>query len=1491
MKNLFNQFKYTLASIGLVLISSAQAAPVAIVDAPLVNSGSLTVLPNLMFIIDNSGSMSQDYTPDYLSDKFGTPAGGDRNCRDSADDDFTVNGGVALGATRVLDMCVVGDPPFMSSDMNFQYYNPAISYKPGSQANGVALPSQTNPANVLVDGYKIERQNQLQDVVAQTTPSGLTTDRYFNLNNYPDRVWCTTQTPSATDLTNAAVCRKNTDYLYPDATFKHGRSTGSPNQQADEGMLNGVLGVSSAPYYYRVVPTEYCTDNYLTKCTLSSVPVVIGADNYNVAAKSRWCSDVALTTCQALKTNTFTYPRYVGGATTTGTAAVGSFRVETANSGTTTLAGITVNSVQIMGGAGVGCGTASSTPASGANNNARRNGLANAIVTRINSCVSNPEYTASSDGAGRPTITITSTTAAGATANGTLTWSTPTNSANFDTKVNVAGGVNSTVGLAPYTFVRVDINNVGGTYTGSNDRTDCLAKPTCTYTEELTNFANWYTYYRTRMQTMKSSASQAFASIDNKFKVGFITINQLQYLPVAKFDSGTATSQKEKWFTRLYASDPGSGGGTPLRSGLATVGRIFAGKNPVPGFTADPMEYSCQQNYALLTTDGYWNGDTNAGDVKKIDGSAMTNADSAVLPKEKYEGPTASQDSLADVARYYADTDIRNSANFSNCTGAISGVNVCQDTNTISGTINYEKQGMTTFTLGLGVDGTIGYSDTYATDTTGDFARLKNPNDTLYWPVPAANTERAVDDLWHAAVNGNGTYFSARDPQTLTKSLVAALKSIGATTGAGAAAATSTLNPVAGNNTAYVASYVSKKWTGNLEGREINTTTGAVSETASWCVEDVVNDAGCASPKFVDDFTDGAGKTTYYCVEPNAADDTAEKAACLASESGNGIVDGTSCKIKLQDTCQGALKKQTTRDIKIAKYATASGALANFEHANLNAVQQAYFASSSLATSLSQWTSLDATQQDLADNQNVLINYLRGNTTYDDRTSNPSANRLFRKRDKLLGDIIESAPKFLGKSNARYTDIGFGPSSLAGTFSASTLTRPSTVYFGANDGMLHAINAVEGSADIGKERWAFIPSAVLKNLPKLADRNYDSNHLNYVNGDVVIADVCKASNCTAASTSAGDWATILVGGLNGGGKGYYALDITDPTNPILLWEFGTSKDYATDLSFDPHMGLSFGNPIITKKSNGQWVVLFTSGYNNTTTASDVDSGKGFLYVVDAYTGQKLSKIATGEGSHSDPSGLSKITAYVDDVEVNNTAGKVYGGDLKGNLWRFDINAEDKFLFAQLTDANGASQPITSAPELGLVKNNIMVFVGTGKFLEVADLSSTQKQTFYAIAESTTNAVVSNYRSTGGALVNRNAASGRGVNSTLANLVTDRGWFYDFPDNGERENIKPRLVLGALLIPSLVPSDAACTPGGYGYLNILDFGTGGQVGSNPISQPQAAPIVGINVVFIKGLPVVSVTLANNPTPKVVPFTALTATSGFQGKRIIWRELTD
>ena len=108
-------------------------------------------------------------------------------------------------------------------------------------------------------------------------------------------------------------------------------------------------------------------------------------------------------------------------------------------------------------------------------------------------------------------------------------------------------------------------------------------------------------------------------------------------------------------------------------------------------------------------------------------------------------------------------------------------------------------------------------------------------------------------------------------------------------------------------------------------------------------------------------------------------------------------------------------------------------------------------------------------------------------------------------------------------------------------------------------------------------------------------------------------------------------------------------DITDPSAPALLWEF--------DSTTEPNLGFTYGKPVVTKKMDGNWVVLVTSGYNNTA------DGKGRLFVLDAATGTKLVGISTGEGSSTNPSGLAHISAFASNPTKNSQAQYVYGGCL------------------------------------------------------------------------------------------------------------------------------------------------------------------------------------------------------------------------------------
>ena len=275
------------------------------------------------------------------------------------------------------------------------------------------------------------------------------------------------------------------------------------------------------------------------------------------------------------------------------------------------------------------------------------------------------------------------------------------------------------------------------------------------------------------------------------------------------------------------------------------------------------------------------------------------------------------------------------------------------------------------------------------------------------------------------------------------------------------------------------------------------------------------------------------------------------------------------------------------------------------------------------------------------------------------------------------------------------------------------------------------------------------------------------------------------------------------------------------------------------------------------------------------------------------------------GSTATPSGLSKFAAY-NDVPAGNEAGFVYGGDLQGNLWRFDINSPatatigtgDVLKFATLFSDTAAAtpQPIMTTPTLGKINGKRVIFVGTGKYLEASDLSTSQKQTIYAIKDDDATATFVNPRMT---LVQQtmgpnpdNTASRVPTSNNVVDFYTGRGWYVDLPISGERVNIDYKLVQGTLLFATIIPSSTFCSPGGTGALNYINYKTGTQVsGGDKVSQLYDSPIVGINVFYIQGEPIVNVVTAKEPTPKPpddpIPFDGSAA--GFTGKRVIWREL--
>jgi type IV pilus assembly protein PilY1 len=889
------------------------------------------------------------------------------------------------------------------------------------------------------------------------------------------------------------------------------------------------------------------------------------------------------------------------------------------------------------------------------------------------------------------------------------------------------------------------------------------------------NFANWYSYYRTRLMMMKSAAGRAFSGVDDKFRVGFTTINErgtaaARWLDMAKFD----TAQKTSWYSKLYGINITGINYTPLRGALSKAGRYYAGRL-VTGNT-DPVQYSCQKNFSILTTDGYWNKageaanygpkrEDNSTDVGDQDGSPAPPA----TPYPIYDAGAYSN-TLADVARYYYKTDLRTTT----ANGGLrdDGLNLPVDPNikAADGTTDLPDghQHMKTLTLGLGMDGVL----------ANPGAETGLADGTIVWPNPQTGVSgdttgivARLDDLWHAAVNGGGTYASASDPEEAVNALRAALANISDNERSGAAAATSSLEPVTSDNFAYIAQYTTARWTGDIEARTIDLITGSISGSFDWSAQ-----------------------------------------ALLEGRVGN-----------------------TTDTRNIYTWNAAGTARIDFTPALVNPlnVNAALFD----ASTLSQYSGLSAAQQANA-TADSLINYIRGQHDLEmrnDATHTTVNNRIYRARatydtststytNQVLGDIIDTSPVFVKKPPFRYADAGYA--AYVGTNSV----RAGTVYAGANDGMLHAFDSTTGA-----ERWAYIPRMLHGRLAKLADAAYSSNHRYYVDGTITVGDAWNGSS----------WRTVLIAGLGAGGKGYFALDITDPANPSVLWEY-TNAD----------LGYSFGNPILTKRaSDGTWVVLFASGYqkNDDPTDSyddDTSDGQGRLFMLNAFTGASLGSIATTAGTDRNQSGIAKITNWVLDTLVDNSTQYVYGGDLAGNLWRFDINTLAVQRMGQ-TSATAGALPITGRPEVARIRDatgtyHRVVYLGTGRYLGATDvtgssLSELNDQVILAVKDDGTDHGI------------LTAVTGM-VQQTLVvpaippppapipprtitspplpvNWATQKGWFVTIP-RGERITIEPRLQLGTVSFVSNKPTDDYCSLGGSSWLYALDYRTGGAITTQP-----------------------------------------------------------
>ncbi|MEZ5598071.1 MAG: hypothetical protein R3E84_17060, partial [Pseudomonadales bacterium] len=303
-------------------------------------------------------------------------------------------------------------------------------------------------------------------------------------------------------------------------------------------------------------------------------------------------------------------------------------------------------------------------------------------------------------------------------------------------------------------------------YPGGPNRVDCAADDsdplTCTYAQEIQNFANWFTYYRSREYTAKASLGRAIAGASN-LRMAYGVLNQTNYRQY--FDSLNASyrvGQKRDLLDRVYGLT--SNGGTPLRAALNRAGltfqcrsgNVFGTPNSTPGSATCPVsaapEGECQSNYTLLFSDGEWNG----AFPNNLHADGERNPDTS--PSQFDGGMFADNwaSTLADVAMFYYETDLHPTL-----IDRVATTPRDQQGAPVSAFGNGGEtmhQHMKTFTVGFGLVGDV-QMENLPTDYRQPFA----------WPNPTTGTLAKVDDMLHAAVNGRGQFVSASDPVLLTQ--------------------------------------------------------------------------------------------------------------------------------------------------------------------------------------------------------------------------------------------------------------------------------------------------------------------------------------------------------------------------------------------------------------------------------------------------------------------------------------------------------------------------------------------------------------------------------------------------------------------------------------------------------------------------------------------------------------------------------------------------
>ena len=419
----------------------------------------------------------------------------------------------------------------------------------------------------------------------------------------------------------------------------------------------------------------------------------------------------------------------------------------------------------------------------------------------------------------------------------------------------------------------------------------------------------------------------------------------------------------------------------------------------------------------------------------------------------------------------------------------------------------------------------------------------------------------------------------------------------------------------------------------------------------------------------------------------------------------------------------------------------------------------------------------------------------------------------YTKTDKRMGDPLHSEPSVV-------------------TYGGTETAPLDVVYVATNDGYLHAIDPSDSS---GVEKWAFVPRELLARLRSLYVNPANPDRTYGLDGDIRVMRL-DYDNDGIIDKTKGDRVWLYVG-MRRGGNFYYALDVTDPNDPRMLWIDGATDPNSKGYTVLPGLGETWSAPIVTRvdvkgttQNSQKLALIFGGGYDaNQEGSVQVDDATGNrIFIVDAKSGALLSyaapTIPTGAAAVAIPDLKNAIPGKLAVLDTNSDlyADRIYAGDMGGRIFRFDIyngNTADQLLKGGVIAELGQGQVVSpatpdltqtrrfyNAPDVALIERRgedpyYNIAIGSG--YRGHPLSTKMVDRFYSIRDKTPFGKIADYstvtRIQDSDLVD---ITSNPAGSTV--LPAAKGWKYSLGSTGQKVLAQSTTVNDVILFTTFEP---------------------------------------------------------------------------------------